>query len=65
MVVVDAFPNFPVCGLAYVPGEVTHWRNLAHRTTADLEATGMRLRLDTRTDRLPLRARPPGTGEDM
>ena len=28
-------------------GEVTHWRNLAHRTHADLEATGMQLRLDT------------------
>lgn len=28
-------------------GEVTDWHNLAHRTTADLEATGMQLRLDT------------------
>jgi NADPH-dependent 2,4-dienoyl-CoA reductase/sulfur reductase-like enzyme len=26
---------------------VTHWRNLAHRTVADLEATGMQLHLDT------------------
>src|SRR6202012_932196 len=25
----------------------THWRNLAHRTRADLEAAGMRLRLGT------------------
>jgi NADPH-dependent 2,4-dienoyl-CoA reductase/sulfur reductase-like enzyme len=48
VVVADAYPNFSICGIPYyVSGEVTHWRNLAHRTTADLEATGMRLRLDT------------------
>jgi NADPH-dependent 2,4-dienoyl-CoA reductase/sulfur reductase-like enzyme len=46
--VADAYPNFSICGIPYyVSGEVTHWRNLAHRTYADLEATGMRLRLDT------------------
>jgi NADPH-dependent 2,4-dienoyl-CoA reductase/sulfur reductase-like enzyme len=44
----DAYPNFSICGIPYyVSGEVTHWRNLAHRTTADLEAAGMRLRTDT------------------
>jgi NADPH-dependent 2,4-dienoyl-CoA reductase/sulfur reductase-like enzyme len=49
VVVADAYPNFSICGIPYyVSGEVTHWRNLAHRTTADLEATGMRLMLDTR-----------------
>ena len=48
VVVADAYPNFSICGIPYyVSGEVTHWRNLAHRTTADLEATGMQLRLDT------------------
>src|SRR5579862_7557896 len=48
VVVADAYPNFSICGIPYyVSGEVTHWRNLAHRTSADLEATGMRLRLDT------------------
>jgi NADPH-dependent 2,4-dienoyl-CoA reductase/sulfur reductase-like enzyme len=35
-----------------VSGEVTHWRNLAHRTTADLLATGMSLRLDTTARRI-------------
>ena len=45
VVVADAYPNFSICGIPYyVSGEVTHWRNLAHRTHADLEATGMRLR---------------------
>jgi len=48
VVAADAYPNFSICGIPYyVSGEVTHWRNLAHRTAADLEATGMRLRLDT------------------
>ena len=48
VVVADAYPNFSICGIPYyVSGEVTHGRNLAHRTYADLEATGMQLRLDT------------------
>jgi NADPH-dependent 2,4-dienoyl-CoA reductase/sulfur reductase-like enzyme len=48
VVVADAYPNFSICGIPYyVSGEVPHWSNLAHRTTADLEATGMHLRLDT------------------
>ena len=47
--VADAFPNFSICGIPYyLSGEVGHWRNLAHRSTTDLEATGMVLRLDTR-----------------
>ncbi|KAA8960179.1 FAD-dependent oxidoreductase [Mycobacterium sp.] len=49
VVVADAYPNFSICGIPYyVSGEVTHWRNLAHRSAADLQATGMRLRTDTR-----------------
>jgi NADPH-dependent 2,4-dienoyl-CoA reductase/sulfur reductase-like enzyme len=48
VIAADAYPNFSICGIPYyVSGEVTHWRDLAHRTTADLEATGMRLRLGT------------------
>ena len=48
VIVADAYPNFSICGIPYyVSGEVTHWSNLAHRTHADLEATGMTLRLDT------------------
>ena len=38
VVVADAYPNFSICGIPYyVSGEVPHWRNLAHRTAADLE----------------------------
>jgi NADPH-dependent 2,4-dienoyl-CoA reductase/sulfur reductase-like enzyme len=48
VVVADAYPNFSICGIPYyVSGEVPHWRNLAHRSVADLEATGMVLHLDT------------------
>jgi NADPH-dependent 2,4-dienoyl-CoA reductase/sulfur reductase-like enzyme len=58
VVVADAFPNFSICGIPYyVSGEVTHWRNLAHRSTADLEATGMRLRLDTTARRIDVLGR--------
>ena len=70
MVVADAYPNFSICGIPYyVSGEVTHWRNLAHRTVADLEATGMNLRLDTTARRIDAAARkllvtgPGGTEE--
>lgn len=49
LVVADAYPNFSICGIPYlVSGEVGDWRDLAHRTRADLEATGLRLRLDAR-----------------
>jgi NADPH-dependent 2,4-dienoyl-CoA reductase/sulfur reductase-like enzyme len=58
VVVADAFPNFSICGIPYyVSGEVTHWRNLAHRTIADLEATGMSLRLDTVARRIDVEGR--------
>ena len=58
VVVADAFPNFSICGIPYyVSGEVAHWRNLAHRTIADLEAAGMRLRLDTTARRIDVPAR--------
>jgi NADPH-dependent 2,4-dienoyl-CoA reductase/sulfur reductase-like enzyme len=58
VVAADAYPNFSICGIPYyVSGEVTHWRNLAHRTIADLEAAGMRLRLDTTARRIDVAGR--------
>jgi NADPH-dependent 2,4-dienoyl-CoA reductase/sulfur reductase-like enzyme len=58
VVVADAYPNFSICGIPYyVSGEVRRWQNLAHRTLADLEATGMRLRLDTVARRIDVPAR--------
>lgn len=47
VIVADAYPNFSICGIPYhVSGEVPDGRNLAHRTIADLEETGMRLQLN-------------------
>jgi NADPH-dependent 2,4-dienoyl-CoA reductase/sulfur reductase-like enzyme len=58
VVVADAYPNFSICGIPYyVSGEVTHWRSLAHRTIADLEAAGMWLRLDTTARRIDVPGR--------
>jgi NADPH-dependent 2,4-dienoyl-CoA reductase/sulfur reductase-like enzyme len=49
VIVADSYPNFSICGIPYyVSGEVADWRDLAHRTLTDLQATGMNLRLDTR-----------------
>lgn len=48
VVVADAYPNFSICGIPYYfSREVQPWQSLAHRTHADLEATGMNLRLET------------------
>ena len=53
VIVSDEFPNFSICGIPYyVSGEVPDWRNLAHRTATDLEATGMRLHLGTTAERI-------------
>ena len=71
VVLEDAYPNFSICGIPYyVSGEVTHWRNLAHRTIADLEAAGMRLRLDTTARRIDVPGRKllvtsAGGGEEL
>jgi NADPH-dependent 2,4-dienoyl-CoA reductase/sulfur reductase-like enzyme len=47
LLVADAFPNFSICGLPYyLSGDVADWRALAHRTTSDLEAAGLKLRLE-------------------
>jgi NADPH-dependent 2,4-dienoyl-CoA reductase/sulfur reductase-like enzyme len=71
VVVADAYPNFSICGIPYyVSGEVTHWRNLAHRTYADLEAAGMQLRLNTTARKVDVAGRvlhltgPDGARED-
>ena len=71
VVVADAYPNFSICGIPYyVSGEVTHWRNLAHRTIADLQDAGMTLRLDTTARRVDVAGRKllvtgTGGGEEM
>ncbi|MEU4290847.1 FAD-dependent oxidoreductase [Kribbella sp. NPDC026596] len=47
MLVADSYPNFSICGIPYhLSGEVADWRNLAHRTAADIEATGIDVRIN-------------------
>jgi NADPH-dependent 2,4-dienoyl-CoA reductase/sulfur reductase-like enzyme len=47
LLVADGYPNFSICGLPYyLSGDVPDWRDLAHRTCADLEAAGLELLLD-------------------
>jgi NADPH-dependent 2,4-dienoyl-CoA reductase/sulfur reductase-like enzyme len=71
VVLEDAYPNFSICGIPYyLSGEVADWRNLAHRTLADLEAAGMRLRLDTTARRIDVPGRKlqvttPDGGEEL
>ncbi len=58
VVVGDAYPNFSICGIPYyVSGEVTHWRNLAHRTLDDLKATGMQVCLNTLATKIDVAGR--------
>jgi NADPH-dependent 2,4-dienoyl-CoA reductase/sulfur reductase-like enzyme len=58
VVLEDSYPNFSICGIPYyLSGEVTHWRNLAHRSLADLEAAGLRLRLNTTARRIDVAGR--------
>lgn len=53
VVVADSYPNYSICGIPYYfSGDVSPWQSLAHRTHADLEATGMALRLDTLATRI-------------
>lgn len=58
VVVADSYPNYSICGIPYYfSGDVSPWQSLAHRTHADLEATGMALRLDTMATRIDAASR--------
>lgn len=42
VLVADRFPNFSICGLPFfLSGEVTNWRELAHRNAEDIEKEGI------------------------
>jgi NADPH-dependent 2,4-dienoyl-CoA reductase/sulfur reductase-like enzyme len=57
LLVADAFPNWSICGIPYyLSGEVRDWRDLAHRTTKELEGIGLRLFLEHRVTALDLDA---------
>ena len=71
VILAATYPNFSICGIPYyISGEVPHWRNLAHRTIADLETAGMTLRPDTTAGRIDVPGRKllvtgPGGTEDL
>ncbi len=47
LVIADEYPNFSICGLPfYLSGEVSDWKNLAHRTKQEIEQAGIRLLMD-------------------
>lgn len=49
MLLADEYPNFSICGIPfYISREVTHWKNLAHRTAQDIENLGIRIRTNER-----------------
>jgi NADPH-dependent 2,4-dienoyl-CoA reductase/sulfur reductase-like enzyme len=53
LIVADSYPNYSICGIPYhISGDVPDWRDLAHRTRADLDDAGLRLMLDTRATRI-------------
>jgi NADPH-dependent 2,4-dienoyl-CoA reductase/sulfur reductase-like enzyme len=46
VVVADRFPNYSICGLPFwLSGEVSDWRDLAHRQAEDIEGLGIHLLL--------------------
>ncbi len=58
VVTADRFPNFSICGLPFfLSGEVADWRDLAHRTAADIEREGIELLLDHRAEALNVAAK--------
>jgi len=47
IILADEYPNFSICGIPfYISQEVDDWKNLAHRTTSDIEAMGIELRVN-------------------
>src|SRR5512132_298510 len=67
LLVADAYPNFSICGLPYyLSGNVPDWRDLAHRTSADL-VRGWSCCLTTlpkRSTRRPSRSPSPASTAD-
>jgi NADPH-dependent 2,4-dienoyl-CoA reductase/sulfur reductase-like enzyme len=54
----DRYPNFSICGLPYfISGDVPDWRSLAHRTTDELEKTGIELLVEHKVERIDARNR--------
>lgn len=53
MLLADDYPNFSICGIPFfLSGEVPDWRNLAHRTRADIEAKDIRVLTNTQAEKI-------------
>ncbi|WP_306215803.1 FAD-dependent oxidoreductase [Actinoplanes sp. RD1] len=49
LLVADQYPNYSICGIPYhISGDVPSWRQLAHRSSTDLERAGLTLLLGHR-----------------
>ncbi len=47
VVVADRYPNYSICGLPFwLGGEISDWRDLAHRKAEDIESQGIDLLLE-------------------
>lgn len=47
VVVADRYPNYSICGLPFwLGGEISDWRDLAHRKAEDIESQGIHLLLE-------------------
>jgi NADPH-dependent 2,4-dienoyl-CoA reductase/sulfur reductase-like enzyme len=58
MLVADGYPNFSICGIPYfLSGEVGDWRDLAHRTIDQIQATGVEVRLNERATAIDPKAK--------
>jgi len=53
VLVSDRFPNYSICGLPFfLSGEVTDFRDLAHRKAEDIEKEGAQLLLEHRAEKI-------------
>jgi hypothetical protein len=54
----DRYPNYSICRLPYfISGDVPDWRSLAHRTTDELEKTGIELLVEHKAELIDARNR--------
>jgi NADPH-dependent 2,4-dienoyl-CoA reductase/sulfur reductase-like enzyme len=55
VLIMDGYPNFSICGLPFfISGEVTDWKNLAHRSIDHLLEAGIRMMLHHKAMRIDI-----------
>jgi NADPH-dependent 2,4-dienoyl-CoA reductase/sulfur reductase-like enzyme len=49
----DAYPNYSICGIPFlISGETADWRSLAHRSLAEIQETGIKIKENSNALRL-------------